>query len=137
MSRWQILSKTIYASPENVSSYISALICLHNFFLTEQLEVRRQPDVLVYCPPNLVDREDENHDLVEGELRNETNNSILHDITRLGSNNPPKSAQAQRDILRDYFVSPAGEQQAPWQYSAAFKNVVLNMPCDADNHNED
>lgn len=137
VSRWQILSKTICASPENVTSYISVLVCLHNFLLTEQLEVRRQPDVLAYCPPNLVDREDENHDLVEGEWRNETNNSTLRDITRLGSNNPPKSAQAQRDILRDYFVFPAGEQQAPWQYSVAFRGAVLNMSCDADNHNED
>lgn len=131
--RWQILSKTICASPKNVTSYISALICLHNFLLTQQLEVHRQPDILAYCSHNLVDREDENHDLVEGEWRNETNNSTLRDITRLGSNNPAKSAQVQRDILKNYFVSPAGEQQAPWQYSAACRGAVLNMPCDADN----
>lgn len=130
VSRWQILCKTICASPKNVTLYVSALVCLHNFLMTEQLENR--PETLPYCCNDLIDREDENHDFVPGEWRNETGTGILRDITRLGSNNPPRSAQIMRDTLRDYFVSPAGEEQVPWQYNAAFKGIIVNEPNEAN-----
>lgn len=80
--RWQILSKTICASPRSATLYVSALVCLHNFLLTEQLQVYHQPEAHMYCPPELVDREDENHDFVNGFWRNETGTGVLHDITR-------------------------------------------------------
>lgn len=127
VSRWQILCKTICASPRSATLYVSALVCLHNFLLTEQLQTCHHLETHVYCPPELIDREDENHDFIEGEWRNEIGTGILYDITRLGSNNPPRAAQTMRDLLRDYFVSPVGEEQAPWQYRIAFRGLTINV----------
>jgi len=40
----------------------------------------------------LVDRENENHEFVAGKWRNITGAGVLHNITRLGYNNPSRSA---------------------------------------------
>lgn len=89
MSRWQILTKTICASFQNATLYVSALICLHNFLLTEQLQ-NHTHEACMYCSSDLVDKENENHEFVMGEWRNITGVGVLHNITKLGSNNPPK-----------------------------------------------
>lgn len=49
-----------------------------------------------------------------------------------GSNNSTRSAQIMRDLLRDYFISPVGEEQAPLQYRATFRGVVINALNEAD-----
>jgi len=79
----------------------------------------------LYCPSNFVDRMDEEN----GEWRNiRRNNAVFVDITRLGSNNTSRRAIEQRNILKDYFLSPIGEAQAPWQYNCAFRGLNINMP---------
>lgn len=65
-----------------------------------------------YCPPNFVDKELATGEIMEGAWRQlASQNELFVDIRRLGSNNYNNIADAQRNILRDYFVSKIGESQ--------------------------
>ena len=123
VSRWQILTKRICCSEENASSLVKAMVCLHNFIMSEN----GQHNTL-YCPPDLIDQEDAAHNVIEGQWRGSGGHGELQDVTRLGANNAQMTAAAQRNILRDYFVSPAGEVE--WQYACAFRGLVVNAPND-------
>jgi len=56
--RWQILLNTICLNPENIIAVVKAVICLHNFIMITDEEMN-MPNVRLYCPPNFVDRMDE------------------------------------------------------------------------------
>jgi len=76
-----------------------------------------------YCVPRLVDREGDDHVVIPGAWRGLVeNNTLYQNIRKLGRNSGTAAAKAERDILRDYFVSPAGYQQAPWQLDAILRN---------------
>lgn len=122
-ARWQILLSTINLNPENSIAIVKALICLHNFIMITNEEMD-MPDARLYCPPNFVDHMDEEN----GEWRFIREDNFLADITRLGSNNASRRATEQRNILKDYFLSPIGEAQAPWQYNSAFRGININLP---------
>ncbi|XP_011689337.1 PREDICTED: uncharacterized protein LOC105450915 [Wasmannia auropunctata] len=64
VSRWS-LQKTIYMNPVTVDKIVMASVCLHNFLKTENdaLPTRHR----LYCPPNFVDSESQNGDVVPGE----------------------------------------------------------------------
>ncbi|XP_011868324.1 PREDICTED: putative nuclease HARBI1 [Vollenhovia emeryi] len=124
-ARWQILLNTICLNPENATAVVKALVCLHNFIMITDEEMNNAPDTRLYCPPNFVD----NMDNENGEWRNiRRDNVVLADLTRLGSNNASRRATEQRNILKDYFLSPIGEAQAPWQYNRAFRGININLP---------
>lgn len=58
-------------NPVTVDKIVMACICLQNFLKTKNdaLPVRNH----LYCPPNFVDIESQNGDVVPGEWRNENN----------------------------------------------------------------
>lgn len=87
-------------------------------------EEMSMPNARLYCPANFVDNMDEEN----GEWRNIRRDVSLDDVTRLGSNNASRTATEQRNILKNYFLSPIGETQAPWQYNDAFKGININLP---------
>lgn len=121
--RWQILLNTICLNPENVTAIVKALVCLYNYIMITNEEIS-MPSARLYCPLNFVDSMDEDN----GEWRNIRGNVSLDDITRLGSNNASRRATEQRNILKNYFLSPIGEAQVPWQYNNAFKGININLP---------
>lgn len=123
-ARWQILVHTICLNTENAIAVIKALICLHNFIMITDEEMS-MPNARLYCPPNFVDSMDNEN----GEWRNMRKDNVTFvDITRLGSNNASERAKTQRTILKNYFLSPIGEAQAPWQYNSAFRGININLP---------
>jgi len=125
VSRWQILSKLICCNPDNAIKIVKALICLHNYIMTaEKRHVTLH--ARLYCPPDLIDQEDSNHEKIPGTWRQQKELDRLRNLTRLGTNNARRDATEQRDMLRDYFVSPLGEEEAPWQYRCAFKGLIIN-----------
>lgn len=120
-TRWQILLSTICADPKNIDFMILAIVCLHNFIMSEKSAII--PNKRPYCPPHLVDREQIGGKVMDGSWRLiATVSELFRNIGRLGSNNYKSIANAQKDILRDYFVSEVGESQTPWQYDYVFGN---------------
>lgn len=60
-SKWQILHSCINCSPKNAESIVKALVCLHNFMMiSERAE---------YCPPGLIDSEQNNGEIQRGTWR--------------------------------------------------------------------
>lgn len=47
---------------------------------------------------------------------------------RVEANRAGDTAKGMRNYLRDYFISPIGEEQAPWQYIRAFRGDIINLP---------
>ncbi|XP_011700373.1 PREDICTED: uncharacterized protein LOC105457418 [Wasmannia auropunctata] len=119
VSRWRILRRPICHYPHNVEVIIQALVCLHNFIMTEQSKDTFQRRN--YCPSTYVDHDNENGDIIPGAWRIEENQRGLQRIKRTGSNNPARKAAQFRDTLCDYFISEAGEEATPWQYEQAFR----------------
>lgn len=125
VARWRVLETNLCFSPENATLIVSALVCLHNFLMSDQLE-NGDPRSTMYCPPEMVDQETEDHEHVDGEWRRMNGHSQLQEIGRRGANNATREAIEQRARLRDYFLTPIGEAQASWQYTRAFRGLVLH-----------
>lgn len=126
VSRWRILTRPLCCSPENAEHLVKALICLHNFIMTGEREIA--PARRRYCPPQLVDTEVAGV-LLEGAWRRHgQQGDLVQNIRRLSSNNAEVAARAQRDVLREYFVTEIGEAQVPWQYQKAFRGYDINPP---------
>ncbi|KAJ8335424.1 hypothetical protein SKAU_G00387660 [Synaphobranchus kaupii] len=77
------------------------------------LEVELPVNNRSYCPPNAIDSEDVNGNVVEGSWRQEEERSCLQDIPRVGANTFGADASAIRQNLKNYFISEAG---VPWQW---------------------
>lgn len=123
-ARWQILQKALCMSIENCEMLFKALVCLHNFIMIgeEELPVHNRR----YCPPDYVDRE-EDYIVKEGRWRQQ-HSDYFKDLGRVGANRAGAVPKGLRNYLRDYFVSPTGESQAPWQYEVALGAVRINPP---------
>ncbi|XP_071581133.1 uncharacterized protein [Temnothorax nylanderi] len=75
-SQWRIFRRPILASVENVIKIVQATICLHNFLRMSNINNAGN-----YGNPELVDREDENYDIIPGQWRcTVTNNNAFNDI---------------------------------------------------------
>lgn len=122
-ARWQILQKPLSMSLENSEMLFKALVCLHNFIMIgeEELPVFNRR----YCPPDYVDQED--YIVKEGRWRQQ-HSAYFKDLGRVGSNRAGAVPKGLQNYLRDYFVSPTGESQAPWQYEAALGVLKINVP---------
>lgn len=123
-ARWQILQKPLCMSVENCEMVFKTLVCLHNFIMIgeEKLSAHNRH----YCPPDYVDQE-EDYIVKEGRWRQQ-HSAYFKDLGRVGANRAGAVPKGLRNYLRDYFVSPTGESQAPWQYEVALGAVRINPP---------
>lgn len=122
-SRWRILRRDLCCTPETAEDIVKAIVCLHNFLMVSKDDVA--PSERTYCPTFMLDRE-ENGNVIEGDWRREVYRGPIIDVGRLGSNNPTVRADAQRNILKDYFCSDIG--QLDWQWEAALRVHNINLP---------
>lgn len=67
----------------------------------------------LYCPPNLIDREDVDGNLLHGEWREQPTSEAFTRITSLGTNTYRNDANHMREQLALYFV---GEGAIPFQW---------------------
>lgn len=107
-ARWRIFRRPICAGPDVADRFVLAAMCLHNFLKTKNDE--KNPLQQKYCHPQLIDRETEEGDLIEGEWRD----SQSTHIRPMGNAGATREAYAMRDTLSLYFTTAAGE--VPWQY---------------------
>ncbi|XP_066588128.1 uncharacterized protein [Prorops nasuta] len=95
-NKWRIFHTTLSMLPETVDILVFACVCLHNFIL-------RDEDTSEFTSYNteVIDTSD-NTDFLSTDIPTSNN---LQNESLCGEN--------QREILSNYFVSPAG--QVPWQ----------------------
>ena len=109
----EVFDSPIKALPDKAAKNVLAAIVLHNWLRKHddsQKSYRR-----LYCPAWYVDYEDSNGIVHKGVWRSEVSEAgALADITQMGSNNYPKTAEKFRALMANFFVSPQGELQ--WQY---------------------
>lgn len=95
-----LLHATVYKKTESVKSLVLACVMLHNLLRI------RYPGV-----PANADQEDQNHALVPGVWREES--QLVDAGGHAGRNVDHNLGKQQRNYLRDYFMSEAGS--VPWQ----------------------
>lgn len=117
VSRWRILRKDLCCTPKTAEDIVKAIVCLHNFLMTAEDNVI--PARRFYCPAFFLDREGTGGCVIEGDWRRDIYRGPIRDVGRLGSNNPTVRADAQRNILKDYFCSDVG--QIGWQWERALR----------------
>lgn len=103
-NRLRVFRSTILLHPDSVTKITLASACLHNFLRERRSEA--------YMPPALADWEDADHRVNEGAWRRD-GQGAMQSVQAGRARNSTLTAKQQRDLLRDYFVSPAG--QVPWQ----------------------
>lgn len=123
-ARWQILNKNMKFSVNNLEEVVKALVCLHNYIMI--MEERLEPFQHRYCAQKLIDRENADHEIIDGAWRDLRAGTLFENIRKMGGNSGSNAAKAQRDVLCEYFVSNVGFRQAPWQYEYVFKNANIN-----------
>lgn len=74
-ARWQILNKDLKFALNNVEEVVKALICLHNYIMT--MEKRLDPIERRYCAQKFIDRENADHEIMEGEWHGIVGNGTL------------------------------------------------------------
>lgn len=80
-----------------------------------------------YCTTHLIDMEEENGSIREGQWRRHFSPHFV-EVGRMGANRADSVAKEMRDTLKEYFVSPIGEAHAPWQYEYTFRGAIINPP---------
>ncbi|XP_067272827.1 uncharacterized protein si:dkey-121j17.6 isoform X2 [Pseudorasbora parva] len=103
-NRLRVFRNTIYLEPEKVVKITMASLCIHNFLRERRSEA--------YTPPEFADWENGDHGLVEGTWRKQGSGSF-QPTEQIEERDVSVTAKTQRDLLCDYFVSPAG--CVPWQ----------------------
>lgn len=106
VSRWRILRKAIIASLDTIESITKATVVLHNLIMSDQYSSAN------YCPPDYVDKEDGNGDIIPGQWRSDPEN-LNRNTKRMGSNMYKKNAETIRENLTLYFCS---EGAVPFQW---------------------
>ena len=99
-NRLRVFRSTICLEPDRVVKVTMASLCIHNFLREQWCEA--------YTPPVFADWENADHTMVDGAWR-QHGMGAFQPVDR----NTTVAAKAQRNILQDYFVSPAGS--VPWQ----------------------
>ncbi|KAJ8667230.1 hypothetical protein QAD02_008892 [Eretmocerus hayati] len=104
-SRWRIFRKPILMDPLNVVKMIKATVCLHNWLRMSDED---------YVPPDLVDREGENGEMIPGTWRQENRNQVTAFENMLETQqNPSRLALHTREMFCDLYNN---EYALPWQY---------------------
>lgn len=100
-NRFRCLLTTLHLCPMTVRSVVLATVCLHN------LMRMRYPGL----QNALVDAEDEDHNLVPGQWRNQ---EVMHDMAEVvAATADHRLGKTQRVLLKHYLNSQAGA--VPWQ----------------------
>lgn len=105
-SKFRIFRREIEMGPPGVEKIVNAAGVLHNML--------RRECGSTYMPKRSVDHETEELDFVPGTWRDAND---LHNLQPSRSKNPTESAKALRELLSNYFTSPAGELRG--QYTRA------------------
>jgi len=118
-ARWRILHKPLWMSTSNCENVFKALVCLHNFIILGEEETMDRR----YYTCDFIDTEEQDGSIREGLWRQHISPHFT-ELGRVGSNRASFAAKETRDCLKQYFVSPIGEAQAPWQYEYTFRGVI-------------
>ncbi|KAJ1525538.1 hypothetical protein ONE63_010343 [Megalurothrips usitatus] len=122
-ARWRILHQPLCMAPENAESVFKALACLHNFVMMGEAMVN--PCDRLYAPPQLVDAEEPDGSMREGEWRRHVSPHFAA-LGRVGGNRSNLVAYGERDYLCSYIVSDIGYSQCPWQAEYALRGHNIN-----------
>ncbi|KAK7881457.1 hypothetical protein WMY93_029866 [Mugilogobius chulae] len=101
-NRFRVFRTTIPLVPDKVVTITFACLYLHNYLRHHRSDA--------YVPPGNVDYEDANHQVIEGAWRQE---GELLSLSLRQARNPQVEAKKQRDVLCEYFLSPA--ESVLWQ----------------------
>ncbi|XP_070528283.1 uncharacterized protein [Cardiocondyla obscurior] len=121
-SRWRILQRRMSCSVKTAEIICKALVCLHNFAMSANNSENQ------YCQPDWCDVEDEQGRIIEGQWRTVGAGQFFKQISRVGANRAGAFSIGLRNYLSDYFMSPIGNAQAPWQLQRALKGGNINLP---------
>ena len=99
-NRFRVLLTTMQQDPKTAELIVTACCCLHNLMRVRYPSIQNA----------VLDRENDNHQLVPGEWRNDAD---LTDLEPLTGNQATVRAKGQRGYLKHYYASPAGS--VPWQ----------------------
>ena len=118
-AHWRIFQRPIEATPEHATLIVKAAIVLHNYLLSWEPHLKRETEGCGaerregsegagYAPPELLDREVDGIE-IPGQWRTEVEaDTGLTRVGSVGSNMYAATARDQRDIVMNYFCSPAG-----------------------------
>ena len=82
-------------------------LVLHNF-LRKSKSSRN-----IYCPPGLIDQENENGEFIPGTWRSAMEDTLFTSLTANG-NNPTCTAKRIRDDFKDFFMNE-GSVESQWE----------------------
>lgn len=127
VSRWHILHRRLCFSVANAEDIFKAIVCLHNFIMSSNNN--NNAFTSHYCPPDWLDVEDEDGRIHEGRWRIVGPNQFFKELGRTGANRSDSISKGLRNYLKQYFTSPTGEAQAPWQYRKAIQTAQrIHLP---------
>uniref|UniRef100_A0A9J8B4V9 DDE Tnp4 domain-containing protein n=1 Tax=Cyprinus carpio carpio TaxID=630221 RepID=A0A9J8B4V9_CYPCA len=98
-NRLRVFRSTIFLETDKVEKIAMASLCIHNFLRERRSEV--------YTPPAFSDLKNGDHSIVEGTWRNR-GHGTCQPLEPREEHNALATAEMQRNLLRDYFVSAAG-----------------------------
>ncbi|XP_016398091.1 uncharacterized protein LOC107731504 [Sinocyclocheilus rhinocerous] len=98
-NRLRVFRSTIFLEADKVEKITMASLCIHNFLRERRSEA--------YTPPAFADLKNGDHSIVEGTWRNR-GHGTCQPLEQREEHNALATAEMQRNLLRDYFVSPAG-----------------------------
>lgn len=110
-AKWRIFRTPIQTKLETVDKIVVAAVCLHNFILIEEENLK--PHQKSYCPPNFVDTDD-NGVFVPGQWRNESAPVNTFLSLRAQGGNAPKRQVYIREKLAQFFMD---EGSVHWQWT--------------------
>lgn len=107
-SKFVCLSRTLFCSPTRAQKIVSACCVLHNYFITRARST--------YCPPHLVDRYDNEGNLLEGAWRETVR--PLTGIQIRAQGGLTQSSKNIREHFKEFVTSEEGS--LPWQRQSVF-----------------
>lgn len=108
-ARWRILRRPIEAYTA-VDEIVKATACLHNYLKSTDF---KETSKRQYVPPNFIDRDGDDGNIIPGEWRTEVENAAFGSISQISSNNHSKLASNIRDNFKHFFLINAGK--VSWQ----------------------
>lgn len=112
-TKFRLFRQELSMRPESCEVIISAAVVIHNML--------RERCGRAYIPPGLVDFEDGEHNVLNGNWRHEGG---LDPLNAMPPRNTGYQAKQMRQKLAEYFVQPAGE--LAWQYSQLWTQWIMN-----------
>ncbi len=98
-NRLRVFRSTIFLEPDKVEKITMASLCIHNFLRECRSEA--------YTPPAFADLKNRDYNIVEGTWRSR-GHETCQPLEQREEHNALVTAEMQRSLLCDYFISPAG-----------------------------